>query len=127
SVYEPFGYAAVEAMAAGVPVIASRAGGLAEIIQDGVNGLLVPVHVSDDGLHRVDVGELAAAQIRLLRDPALAQRISRAGRQNVANTFNVEAMTAATIRVYKQTIARFRAGNQTASPKVSHNLPQFIG
>jgi glycosyltransferase involved in cell wall biosynthesis len=40
---EPFGMAAVEAMAAGVPVVVSRSGGLAEIVTDGVNGLLVPV------------------------------------------------------------------------------------
>ena len=44
SVYEPFGYAAIEAMAAGVPLIATAAGGLAEIVDHEKTGLSVPVH-----------------------------------------------------------------------------------
>ena len=118
SVYEPFGYAAIEAMAAGVPVVATRAGGLMEIIEDGLTGLLIPVHANDAGLHRVDVEELAAAQVRLLQDEALAQRISQSGRQRVAAAFSLEAMTEATLRVYEQTIASYGAGSQSVSSAV---------
>lgn len=68
---EPFGQVVVEGMAAGVPVIASDAGGPAEIITHGENGLLVPPG---------DVEALAAALRRLESDEELRSRLSRAGR-----------------------------------------------
>ncbi len=66
---EPFGQVVVEGMAAGLPVIAARAGGPAEIIADGTTGLLTPMG---------DVGALAAALGSLAADPAFAARLGAA-------------------------------------------------
>jgi len=64
---EPFGLVAVESLAAGVPVVASRAGGLPEVITDGVAGLLVRPGDADD---------LAAALLRVLGDPETQTRLA---------------------------------------------------
>lgn len=69
---EPYARTALEAFAAGTPVIATRAGGNAEVVADGETGLLVP---------RGDVDALAAAVTRLLDDPALAERLGDEGRR----------------------------------------------
>lgn len=67
---EPFGMAPVEAMAAGVPVVVTRTGGLAEIVTDGVNGLHVPVG---------DPPAIAAAAIRICREAGLRQKLIAGG------------------------------------------------
>lgn len=72
---EPFGMVACEAMAAGKPVIASRAGGLPEIVVDGQTGLLVS---------RGDDAALAHALERLLQDPELATRFGQQGRERAS-------------------------------------------
>lgn len=76
---ESFGVAALESSAVGVPVVASRVGGLNETIRDGVTGLLVPPGDSD---------ALAEAVIRLLDDVPLRRRMGLAGRALVASEFN---------------------------------------
>lgn len=68
--HEPFGLAAVEAMVAAAPVVASRSGGLADIVRDGETGLLVPPG---------DARALAEALARLLDDAALRGRMGQAG------------------------------------------------
>jgi len=95
----------VEAMAAGVPVVATRVGGLAEMVVDGETGLLVTVHPNDGGRHRVDVDELASAQLRLLTDAELAQRMSRAGRRRVMSEYTLDKMVSETVQVYRQVVA----------------------
>ncbi len=77
---EPFGNTAVEGLLAARPVIASDVQGLAEIITDGVTGLLVPPG---------DVSALAEAILRLRRDPELADRVARAGRSDAQDRFSV--------------------------------------
>ena len=68
---EPFGLAPVEAMAAGVPVVASRTGGLIEIMEDGKNGILVPPR---------DTKAIACALEALAKDETLRKSLSEAGR-----------------------------------------------
>ncbi|TFH30036.1 MAG: glycosyltransferase family 1 protein [Deltaproteobacteria bacterium] len=75
---EPFGMGPVEAMAAGVPVVATSVGGLAEIVTDGVNGLLVPP---------LAPAALAGAVVRLCREAGLRERLIAAGRER-ANDFD---------------------------------------
>jgi glycosyltransferase involved in cell wall biosynthesis len=78
---ESFGLAALEAMACEVPVVASRVGGLPEVIEDGVTGYL----------HALDaIDEMAESAIALLRDPALHRRIAKAACRRVREHFCAE-------------------------------------
>ncbi len=81
SLREGFGLAAVEAMALGIPVAASKTGGLPEIVQDGVTGILV-----DTGSPR----SLLAAMGKLLSDPGLRQAMGEAGRARAIENFDRE-------------------------------------
>lgn len=78
---ESFGLAALEAMACSVPVVASNAGGLPEVIENGVTGFLHPVG---------DVDAMAASAIALLTDPGLHQRISGAAASSVCERFSAQ-------------------------------------
>jgi glycosyltransferase involved in cell wall biosynthesis len=75
--------ALLEAMAAGLPVVVSNVGGSPEVVQHEIDGLLVPVK---------DVAALAQALIRLLSDPALAQRLGLAASQRVAGNFSLDRL-----------------------------------
>ena len=101
SVYEPFGYVAVEAMMAGLPVVASAVGGLAEIVVPNVTGLVCPVRPMPDGTREVDVESLAALQLELLRDPGRGRRMGEAGKARALEEFSVERMAARTLDVYR--------------------------
>ena len=81
---ESFGIVLVEAMAAGLPVVASDIPGYREVVRDGVDGILVPPR---------HPGELAAAALRVLRDPALAERLRKAGKER-ANDYRWESVAA---------------------------------
>ncbi|SNT37320.1 Glycosyltransferase involved in cell wall bisynthesis [Granulicella rosea] len=80
---EPFGLVIVEGMLAGRPVIATRAGGACEIVQEGVSGLLTMPG---------SVPELRAAIERLLADPGRAQALAAGGRSRAVEAFSVEAL-----------------------------------
>jgi L-malate glycosyltransferase len=75
---ESFGLAALEAMACEVPVVASRVGGLHEVIDDGATGFLHELH---------DVDGMAASAIRLLTDDAMHRRFGRQARRTVTERF----------------------------------------
>jgi glycosyltransferase involved in cell wall biosynthesis len=75
SSWENFPHAVVEALAVGTPVLATDAGGVAEVVADGVNGLLVPPG---------DAEALAAAVRRFFADPALGERLRAAAAPSVA-------------------------------------------
>ncbi len=87
---EGLGSAALLALAYGVPVIASRIGGLPEIVIDGVTGLLV----------ENEPAEIAAAAARLAEDRALAARLGAAGRAMVEQRFTIERMAERTLEAY---------------------------
>jgi glycosyltransferase involved in cell wall biosynthesis len=104
SVYEPFGYAALEAMCARLPVVASAVGGLSEIVEDGRTGLLVPLVTTPSGERTPDLEALAQAQIELLRDPARARRMGEAGRARAIAEFPTGDMAEQTEAVYRAVI-----------------------
>lgn len=81
SVAEPFGLVTVEAMAAGVPVVATRTGGTPEIVTDGVDGVLVPPG---------DAGALAHGIIEVLSEPARAATMAAAGRSRAFAAFDIK-------------------------------------
>ena len=89
---EGLGSAALAAMAAGVPVVASNVGGLPEAVEHGRTGWLV----AD--------GDFATPVRRLLEDPALAAAMSRAGRERVEQEFSVNLMVEKTLRVYGEVL-----------------------
>ncbi len=97
SLYEGFSLPAVEAMASGVPLIATTGGALPEVVgPDGDAGLLVPP---------ADPGALVVALERVLGDPALAARLAGAGRQRVLDHFTWRACAAATAEHYQRQLA----------------------
>jgi glycosyltransferase involved in cell wall biosynthesis len=83
SLQEGLGVAALEAMAAGRPVIASQVGGLAESVLDGITGLLVPPR---------DSAALAGGIAKLASSPALAQAMGKQGRERVSREFSLANM-----------------------------------
>jgi glycosyltransferase involved in cell wall biosynthesis len=85
SLYEGLGVAALEAMAAEKAVVASRVGGLAEVISDGVTGFLVPPHAPK---------ELGEAIASLLADPSVARAVGRRAAAHVREHFTLERMAA---------------------------------
>ena len=83
SLYEGLGVAALEAMAAAKPVIATRVGGLVESVLDDVTGVLVPPR---------DPAALASAIAKLARSPVLAQSMGQQGRERVRRHYSMEKM-----------------------------------
>jgi N-acetyl-alpha-D-glucosaminyl L-malate synthase BshA len=92
---ESFGLAALEAMASGVPVIASAVGGLPEVITDGHTGFLRPVG---------DIGGMADAALSLLRDPARATAISVAARRRAETAFRPDPAVDRYLEVYRRAL-----------------------
>lgn len=92
SVYEPFGIINLEAMACRAPVVASRVGGIKEVVIEGETGFLV----SPD-----NPGELAAAIDRLAADPELRLRFGANGRERVERYFSWDAIASQTAALYE--------------------------
>jgi starch synthase len=106
SIYEPLGIVNLEAMACEAPVVATRTGGIPEVVEDGVTGLLVPFEPGDDGLRTPrDPAAFAAAIAQrvneLLADPERAARLGKAGRQRAVDHFAWPAIAARTVELYR--------------------------
>ena len=85
----------LEAMAAGLPVVATRVGANGELVEDGVTGRLVPPADSD---------ALARAMVDYFKDPMMARQHGRAGRQVVVRRFSLERMVEEYRRLYSALI-----------------------
>jgi len=104
SLYEPLGIVNLEAMACGAAVVASRVGGIPEVVLDGQTGLLVPPG---------DPVLLAAAISPLTSDPARSAAMGRLGRQRVAAEFSWTSVAARTAELYAGLVSR---GPRAAGP-----------
>ena len=93
SVAEAFGLVLAEALYLGVPVIATRVGGIPEIVDDGVDGILVPP---------ADTPALAAALLDVLSDPARLAGLAGRGREKVVARFSFERMIRAYEELYEE-------------------------
>jgi len=95
SIYEPFGLINLEAMACGTPVVASRVGGIPEVVVDGETGWLVPPG---------DPAALAGALRTALADPRRAAQLGEAGRRRVETHFSWNRIADQTLAVYRDAI-----------------------
>jgi glycosyltransferase involved in cell wall biosynthesis len=102
---EAQGLSVLEAMALSRPVVASAVGGIPEMIEDGVTGLLVPPH---------DHEALAAAIVRLLTDHPLADMIARAGHNLVHERFCIEMMIESISSLYDEAALKMRQSEGVA-------------
>jgi N-acetyl-alpha-D-glucosaminyl L-malate synthase BshA len=93
---ESFGLAALEAMACGVPVIGTRAGGLPEVVEDGVSGYLRPVG---------DVDAMAEAALALLKDHSLWKAFSDAARRRALGAFPRDGIVEQYRQLYLKTLS----------------------
>lgn len=91
---EGMGSVLLDALMLGRPAVATRAGGIPEVLEDGVSGLLAPVG---------DAAALGAAIARVLTEPALAARLATAGRARVER-FSMPRTAAATLDVYRRVL-----------------------
>jgi len=98
-VEESFGRVIIEAQAVGVPVVASRIGGISEVVADGEDGLLVDPR---------DHEGLAQAMLKILQDGPLAARLVQKGRRKVEERYGLERMGASTLTVYEEAFGVLR-------------------
>ena len=110
--WEGFGLAVVEAMASGLPVVATQVGGLAEIVDEGRTGFLVP---------RGESGLLAEKIILLLKNPSLSLQMGREGRKRVETLFSLDTMMAKLETMYRDLL------NQTAGKRGLPSNPVVEG
>lgn len=108
--YESFGLATVEAMALGVPVIATRVLGSCDIVADGTSGLLVPPD---------QPAALARASCELLADPARAQMLARAGQARMRARYTLGQMLDATAALYHEVVAERRGQAPESLPTLA--------
>lgn len=102
---EGMGSVLIEAMNSSLPIVATRAGGITDVIENGANGLVVDVK---------NPGELARAQLALLEDAALRARISAEGHRRRLD-FSSPRMAELTLRIYEQEIANLKHHRHTVA------------
>lgn len=109
SIYEPLGIVNLEAMAMGLPVVATETGGIPEVVEDGVTGTLVPFELEQDGSGEPSdpegfAAEITEALVSVISDSALATRMGQAGRRRVEDHFSWDAVADQTISVYESVL-----------------------
>ncbi|MCX6957122.1 MAG: glycogen synthase [Verrucomicrobiae bacterium] len=109
SIYEPFGIINLEAMACGLPVVASAVGGIREVVVDGVTGFLVPLEQQQQSPFEPCDSEqfsldLAARINQLMGDPVLRDEMGRSGRERVEHYFSWKSIAEKTARLYAELV-----------------------
>ena len=99
SLEEPLGLAAIESQSVGTPVIVSKTGGLTEVVNDEMSGLIVPMGDSD---------AIARAIIRISQDVNLHRRLSFRGQEMVADSFTPEILVPQVETIYENLLSRRR-------------------
>ncbi len=115
--WESLPIAVLEAMSAGVAVLATGVGGTAEAVVDGVTGRIVPAGDDD---------ALATAMCRLTRDPATLRRMGRAGRERAEAHFTTARVAEETIELYREVLAWVPSRRPTVPPDITL-VPEPIG
>jgi glycogen(starch) synthase len=114
SLYEPFGIVALEAMAAGVPVVTSDIGGFREVVRHGETGLQTWAN---------NPQSLAWGIIQVLSDRALANRLRRAARRLVAESYHWDGIARQTLAIYQEVLSQSeRAAASPAAPATGPGL-----
>jgi glycogen(starch) synthase len=108
SLYEPFGIVALEAMAAKVPVVVSDAGGLPEVVRNGVTGTTTYAGNSNS---------LADGILSVLYDPQRAERMSEAAYQDVLTVFNWHRIAGQTLAVYDRVWSGYQVSLAPTEPE----------
>ena len=111
SIYEPFGIINLEAMACGVPVVASAVGGIKEVVVDGVTGFLVPVEQMQESPFEVLYPDLYAHDLamrinQLMGDPAMRARMGAAGRLRAEHFFSWKMIAEKTKGLYDALLSK---------------------
>jgi glycosyltransferase involved in cell wall biosynthesis len=106
SASESFGLAALEAMACGAPVVASRLGGLPEVVVEGESGHLLPVG---------DVEGMAAAAVTILSDESTWRRMSASARETAVSRFEADKVVPLYEDLYREVVASPKASLAAAS------------
>jgi len=100
SIYEPLGIVNLEAMACQTAVLASRVGGIPEVVADGVTGMLID--------YTIDIlifeSNIAAGVTQMMSDPERLKKFGIAGRARAISEFGWDAVAAATIALYRSVL-----------------------
>jgi starch synthase len=109
SVYEPLGIVNLEAMAVGLPVVATATGGIPEVVDHGVTGALVQIDQVQDGTGTPTdpekyAADLAEALTAMVSDLDAAQAMGKAGRQRATDHFSWDAIAERTLEVYRHVL-----------------------
>ncbi len=108
---------ALEAMASGLPVVATRVGGLPEVVDDGSSGLLVPAS---------DPGALADAMVSLWNDHDRCDRMGRAGRRRAEHCFDIRRMVGEYEALYCDGKSRVGRSDSTRRPSAPRTGPTAL-
>lgn len=109
SIYEPLGIVNLEAMACGLPVVATATGGIPEVVVDRVTGYLVPIEQKHDGTGTPTnperfVHDLADAINEMFADPQRAKDMGKRGRERARDKFSWESIADQTVAVYRSVL-----------------------